>query len=105
MIENAAIILKKKYSKANHLDGIIFLNPNNGKLNVMPKSRIIQTIKEKFNLLRYFDENQNKQPISEKNSSIANPVVSANLSMNGGKYVAYPTYVSGLSKRLACPVM
>ena len=95
-----------KYSKANHLLGIRFGNPNNGKTSVIPSSRIIQITKEKFNLLRYFDETQNKEPTTEKKISIANPDVFANLSIKGGKYAdANSADDSGLFKKLAYPVM
>ena len=74
---NAAIMLKKKYIKANHRLGIMFRMPNNGNPNVINRSTMVHTIIGKVNALLYFFDSQNKQPIAERNSNSARPAVSA----------------------------
>ena len=101
---NAAIMLKKKYIKANHRLGIMFRMPNNGNPNVINKSTTVHTIIGKVNALLYFFDSQNKQPIAERNINSARPVVSAIRSKSGGSIATYSETASGRFKKSACSV-
>ena len=102
---NAAIMLKKKYIKANHRLGIMFRMPNNGNPKVIVRSSMVHVIIGKVNALLYFFDNQNKQPITERSINSVRPVVSAIRSISGGSIVAYPETASGRFRKSAYSVI
>ena len=81
---NAAIMLRKKYIKANHRLGIMFRMPNNGNPKVIVRSIMVHVIIGNVNLFLSFVDNQNRQPKAARKSNNVRPVVSAARSMSGG---------------------
>jgi hypothetical protein len=97
-IEKLARILRKKYSKENHLVGKISLSPKKGKQNVMPRRIVSEKTNIKLVLLLYLDDKQKRDPIIPKNKNRNKPKVFANLSRNGGNIADIVEIVSGLYK-------
>ena len=103
MTENAAIKDMKKYSKANHRLGIIFLNPNNGNKKVKPKSRVTQITIENVFSKRKLEDNKYRDPITARKIVNARPKEFAILSIKGGSNPSDANIASGLCKKSAYP--